>query len=410
MILLKDVYIPSENEWISRDIVIMDGVYRKISLPGELTSTGMKKVIECKGKYLIPSFIDPHVHVREPGFDYKEDWETCSKAALKGGVSAIFDMPNNKIPVTDKKRLDEKTLIAQKKSYVNFGLYIALTDENVDEIGSSDIQKAVCGIKIYLSKTTGNITVHTENALLNVFNQERPVLVHTGGIDGLKRILYYYEKASERFSMIPVLYICHVSTGDEVSLLKKWKKKFPRIHNEVSPHHLFLNTDNYHGYKGVLPPLSSSTDNEALWQGIYDGTIDVLGTDHAPHSIDEKKSQNPPSGFPGVETSVPLMLNAFKEKRITLVHLIRLTSGNIRSLFQMRGGSVIQENENADCTLLEETEFSIGEDGYVTKCGWSPFHGRKAFFRPIVTFVNGTIAYERGKFFKNQIHNLAFNF
>lgn len=405
MILLKDVFIPGENEWVRRDVVIEEGEYRKISLPGELPGDG--RVIQCEGRYLFPSFIDPHVHVREPGYDYKEDWETCTRAAVKGGVTAIFDMPNNKIIVADKKTLREKAVIAMRKSYVNFGLYIALTDGNVEEIQSSDIQDAVCGIKIYLSKTTGKITVQSEQALINVFNQERPVLVHTGGIDGLERVLFCYEKASKKFRGVSVLYICHVSTGEEVSLLKKWKRKYPRIHAEVSPHHLYLNTDNYSGYRGVLPPLSSSSNNDALWEGIREGTIDVLGSDHAPHSVEEKKGPNPPSGFPGLETSLPLMFNAYKEKRLNLEQLIRLTSGNIRRLFQLRGSAGIRENEVADCTLLEEGEYSIGEDGYVTKCGWSPFHGWKSFFRPVITFVNGSIACEKGKFIKTQIHNLC---
>lgn len=407
MIILKKVLIPRENSWIRRDIIIENGVYSKISESINEHDLKNGRVIQCEGLYLIPSFIDPHVHVREPGYDYKEDWDTCTRAALKGGASAIFDMPNNKIPVTDKKTIKEKGEIAFNKSYVNYGLYVALTDDNVDEIRKSGIQKAVCGIKIYMSKTTGDITVRSEYALLNIFNQTRPVLVHTGSVDGLLKILSSYEKAAKKFSSIPVLYICHVSTGDEVSILRKWKEIFPWIHVEVCPHHLFLNKENYKGLKRVLPSLCSKKDNEALWKGIDDRTIDLIGTDHAPHTVEEKKKEDPPAGFPGLETALPLLFNALKEERITLGTLLSITSVNTKTLFRIRKGTGVQENACADCTLIEEGVFFIGQDGYITKCGWSPFHGWKYTFNPVLTMVNGFIAYERGRFFRNPVKNLC---
>ena len=403
MILLKRVFIPAGDKWIKKDVVIESGIYRKISQSEDI---GAGRVLRCDGLCLVPAFIDPHVHVREPGYAYKEDWETCTKAALKGGCAAIYDMPNNKVPVSDEKTLNEKNEIAEKKSHVNFGLYIALTDNNVEEIISPGVQSRVCGIKIYLSKTTGKIMVSSEHALLNIFNQRRHVLIHSGGTEGLSKILFYYEKASKRFSRVPVLYICHVSTGDEVSILKKWKKKYLRIFAEVTPHHLFLNRDNYHGFQGVLPPLESRGDNEVLWKGIEEGTIDVLGTDHAPHTASEKLSVTPPAGFPGLETALPLMFNALKENRIGLGTLLDLTSGAVRKLFSMGVGGV-RENAPADCTLLEEGEFVMGDGGYVTKCGWSPFDGWKYTFRPVLTIVNGHIAYDHGEFFRPPVKNLC---
>jgi len=407
MIVLKNVLIPHGEQWIKRDVIIQRGVYGEISESIDERPLKDARIIQGEERYLLPAFIDPHVHVREPGFDYKEDWMTCSRAALKGGASSIFDMPNNKIPVVDYPGVKEKSEIANKKSYVNFGLYAALTDNNIDELKSTGMQGAVCGIKIYLARTTGNITVTSGSALLNVFNQPKPVLVHTGGIEGLKKVLFFYEKASKHFSVVPVLYVCHVSTGEEVALLRKWKEKLPSILAEATPHHLFLNKEEYTGLKGVLPPLSTKKDVEALWEGVKDGTIDLLGTDHAPHTVEEKRGRVPPSGFPGLETAFPLILNAFKDRRLSLNSLLRMTSGNAGKLFKMGIGDGVVKGEKADCTLVEEGVFRAGEDGYETKCGWSPFHGWNLGFKPVLTVVNGFISYENGKFYRNPVKNLC---
>lgn len=407
MIVLKNVLIPHREQWIKRDVIIQKGIYREISESLDERPLNDVRVIQGDERYLLPAFIDPHVHVREPGFDYKEDWLTCSRAALKGGASSIFDMPNNKIPVINYPGVKEKSEIAILKSYVNFGLYAALTDNNIDELKSAGIQESVCGIKIYLTRTTGDITVTSGNALLNVFSQPKPVLVHTGGIEGLEKIHVFYEKALKRFTAVPVLYICHVSTGGEVAFLRKWKKKSPSILAEVTPHHLFLNKDDYTGLKGVLPPLSAEKDVEALWEGVTDGTIDLLGTDHAPHTVEEKRGRVPPSGFPGLETAFPLLLNAFKNRRLSLKSLLRMTSGSAGRLFKMGIRDGVLEGGKADCTLFEEGEFRTGEDGYETKCGWSPFHGWALAYKPVLTIVNGYIAYDKGRFYRPPVKNLC---
>jgi len=402
MLLFKKVLIPEGNEWCVRDVLIERGVFRRISPPGELGVENISQSIDSVGKYLIPGFIDPHVHVREPGYSYKEDWDSCSRAALKGGAVAILDMPNNREPVVDVQSIHAKKDIALQKSYVNFGIYVALTDANVETIKDAKVQKLVCGVKIYLSKTTGNITVRSEVSLLNVFGQTKPVLVHTGGIAGLSKILSFYRKASVRFSRLPVLYICHTSTEEEISLLRTWKMRFPEIHVEVSPHHLFLNRESYDGLQRVLPPLSSKSDSEALWRGIEDGTVDLIGSDHAPHTVAEKSSATPPAGFPGLETALPLMLDAVEERRITLETMLRVTSGCAKRLFQLGAGTGIREGEQANCTLFEKGRFTFGDDGYVTKCGWSPFDGRKHAYKPVFTVVNGCIGYDGKKMYRHR--------
>lgn len=407
MILIKNAFAAQKGRWIKRDIIIDRGLYAKIeeSIPEPETKT--THVIQADGRYLLPACIDLHVHVREPGYEYKEDWETCSRAALKGGFSSIFDMPNNRVPVVDYRTLMNKKEIARKKSYVNFGLYLALTEENGESIHKQEIQSAVCGIKVYLSKTTGNITVRSEESLLHAFRQPKPVLVHTGGEGGLSKLLFLYERASKRWSRLPILYLCHTSTSQEVALIRRMKKKLASIVAEVTPHHLFLNREEYRGYPAVLPPLAGKKDVDALWEGINDGTLDLIGTDHAPHAIEEKKRKDPPAGFPGLETALPLLFSAYREGRIGLSALIRLSSGKAGMLFPRAGPGVIEEGQRAESVLVEEKRFIVGDNGYESKCAWSPFDGWELGFRPVLTIVNGTVAFEDGRFYKPEVRYLC---
>ncbi len=215
--------------------------------------------------------------------------------------------------------------------------------------------------------------------------------------------MYFYKKAAGTYSDLPVLYICHVSTGSEIELLKKWKKKYPSIIVEVTPHHLFLNRDDYKGLPGVLPPLAGRKDVEALWESVRDGTVDIMGTDHAPHTLAEKKGKNPPSGFPGLETAYPLLLTAWKNGKLTLRTLLKLTSRTAGSLFNISDRTCIKPGLRADFAVFREGDFVTGEEGYETKSGWSPFHGVMTAYKPFMTAVRGFAAYDGGFFYKNPV-------
>jgi dihydroorotase-like cyclic amidohydrolase len=262
-------------------------------------------------------------------------------------------MPNNKDPVVGYQQLLRKRDLALEKSLVNFGLYVALTDTNVDVIKGQEVQELICGVKVYLARTTGGLTVTSDKSLLGVFEQPKMVLVHTGGPEGLERVLFYYKKARERFGMLPVLYICHVSTQQELEIVEREKRTFPALRAEVTPHHLLLHRKNYPEYASVLPNLGRPEDAKSLWDGIARGTIDLMGTDHAPHTVEEKKRENPPSGFPGLETALPLLFTAYRERELQVSGLERLASKEARSLFHM-GDSSISPGNSADCALLEE--------------------------------------------------------
>jgi dihydroorotase len=200
-----------------------------------------------------------------------------------------------------------------------------------------------------------------------------------------------------------------VSTGDELSLVREAKKRFSGLFAEATPHHLLLEKDSYSGHPGVLPPLSGRGDIDKLWESIEDGTIDTLGTDHAPHTVEEKQREKPPSGFPGLETAFPLMLEAFKERRIAVERLVRLTSETARRIFlgEKTGIGRMRKGARADLVLFEEKEWTVGEDGFVTKCGWSPFKGWKLGYKTALTMVGGTTAFEKGVYRKPEVRCLA---
>ncbi len=411
MILMKGINIPEGGRWVKRDVLVSGATYTAVEDAGGISELQDAEIIQgrvrgCE-RFVVPGAVDPHVHVREPGFSYKEDWETCSKAALRGGFSMIYDMPNNKKPVADIASLHEKKGIALKKSLVDFGLYIALTEKNAGSIGALSSSPDVCGIKVYAAQTTGDILVESKDALMQAFSQLKPVLVHSGGAAGLQKILSAYETASTWNERLPVLYLCHTSTEDEVGIVRKWKKKYRSIIAEVTPHHLFLNEKTYTGLKRVLPPLAQKSDNEALFDAVRDGTIDILGTDHAPHTLEEKQKIKPPAGFPGLETALSLLYTAHINGRLSLESVLRLTSEKAAGLFTPGIRLSVRPGCRASCTILEEGEFMVGEDGYSTKCGWSPFDGWKVKMRPVATLVAGRIAFEHGIFHRHPVHSLC---
>lgn len=410
--LVTNIFFPSSGTWERGDLLIGGERYLaareegalnhergSFGIYGENGDSWIQGGTDGKKRYLVPAGVDPHVHVREPGYSYKEDWSTCSRAALRGGCTAILDMPNNRVPVTDLDSLKKKKKIALRKSLVDFGLYVALTEKNGEELANPRLQACICGVKVYYAQTTGNILVSSDQAILHAFRQPSPVLVHTGGAEGLDRLLYLYRKARNSSPHTPVLYICHVSTGEEVAAIRRAKQDHPGLRAEASPHHLFLTAGEYTGPYRVLPPLGTEMDREALWEGIEDGTIDALGSDHAPHTFEEKSSPQPPAGFPGLETALPLLFDACMRGRLTLPRFVDLTSGATAALFDLPSRQ-ITEGGQASFVIMEETDYRVGEEGYSSKCGWSPFHGWKLGYRPVVTAQRGSVAYSGGRFFE----------
>ncbi len=350
-----------------------------------------------QGRFLIPGLIDPHVHFRDPGFREKEDWASGSAAALAGGVTLVLDMPNTNPPTTTVAALEEKRVRAQAASKVAFGLFFGATTGEDGKLANADeIRQAegIVGIKVYMGSSTGGLLVSDPAALEEIFTiakeKDLPVVVHAENEEMIragKRDCECASVATEsalklREKIGNRLHIAHLSCKGELELIRRYKKmdQHQRISCEVTPHHLFFTEEEMKdGFLKVYPPLRSKEDVAALWEGLRDGTVDCLATDHAPHTREEKQGPNPPAGVPGVEFLLPLMLNAVNEGKLTLEQLVVLTSEGPARIFKLKSrGSVL-----VDMNLVRTIDASMIR----SKCGWSPYEGRTLKGWPVEAVV-----------------------
>jgi dihydroorotase len=392
-----------------------------------------EKIVDALGNFLFPGLIDVHVHFRDFEEKEKEDWSNGSKAAVAGGVTTVLDMPNNKPAITSRELLEKKGTIASKKSLVNFGFHFAATNENVDEIKKVE---GISSVKFYIGSTTGDLLI--ENAkIFEYFNilGKRKILATIHGED--EQMLEYYEKivkakgkkdvlsyadsrpnicASEAMNKIIYfskffkneVHFCHVSTFEEVDLLRKHHFKW--LSSEVTPHHLLLSKKHLKKLKGfgkVNPPLRSEKDRKELWKAIHDNTIKIIASDHAPHLKEEKRRENiwdVPAGIPGVETLFPLLLNEVSKKRITSQKIAKLVAENPAKIFGIKRKGKIQEGYDADLVLVDlKKEKTVKNEDLFTKCSWSPFDGWKLKGWPIKTFVLGNLVFDDGEIINEEV-------
>lgn len=364
----------------------------------------------------LPALVDPHVHFRVPGGEHKEDWQSGARAAIAGGVTTVLDMPNNSPATTTlellrakKKMIDEQ--LARAGIPLHYGLWFGATADNLEEIRKA--KDEIVGIKLFMGASTGNLLVDGKEEQKKIFALAAELgLIVAVHAESESKILNLKSKilnptvadhskirSPEAAAKAVVqainfskqygtkLYILHVSTTSELELIRGAKQAGVKVFAEATPHHLFLNTDAYKtlGTKAKMnPPLRSPEDQVALWVGLLDGTIDCIGTDHAPHLLSEKSLPYPqsPSGVPGTETILPLLLNAYHEGKITLEKIVELTSVNARKIFKLpkTNDSVI-----IDLTLTKKVE----NKNLKTKCGWSPFDGWVLTGWPVATVLNG---------------------
>ena len=381
-----------------------------------------EKIVDIKGLPVIPGVIDPHVHMRDLELAYKEDWKSGSEAAIAGGVTTVFDMPNTVPPTTNSNGLEKKREAAIK-SKVNYKFFLGAQNSNLNELKNilDSEPDDIAGIKIFLASSSSNEVVDSNNILKDIFSLaadfNKVVAVHTelqeclnrwGGkdikpcadnhnlirnrecaIQGTELVLKLANQVKNK------LYIVHVSTAQELDLIRKYKNE--NIFCEVSPHHLLLDESIMEkaGNLGkVNPPLRTKADSTALWQGIYDNTVDTIGSDHAPHTVKEKllTYSFAPSGFPGLETSLPLLLNEVNKNKLTLKRLIELTSGNAACIFGLTDRGYIREGGFADLTVINMNEHqTIEPSRFKSKAHYSPFKEQKIKGRVVMTIVNGVI-------------------
>ncbi|MDY3236865.1 MAG: dihydroorotase family protein [Fusobacterium perfoetens] len=392
--LIKNGLVVVDGEIKFKDILIENEKIVEIS--DEIIKDG-EKILDAKGHYIIPGIIDPHVHMRDPGLTHKEDFETGSKACAKGGVTTFFDMPNT-IPNT----ITEEELLKKKKdaigrSYVDYGFYFGGSKlDNSTEV--EKVKDLVVATKVFMNVSTGNMLVEDEKILENIFKVSKLVGVHAEG-EMVQKAIELSEKTGT-----PV-YLCHLSTKEEVEMVRNGKKKGLKIYGEVTPHHLFLNEKDVlkNSLLRMKPELKTKEDNEALWEGIIDGTIDTIGTDHAPHKLEEKLEKLT-FGIPGVEHSLEMMLKGVAGGRITLNDLTKIMSENTAKIFGIKNKGKLEIGYDADLVIINlETTERIKKEEVVSKCGWTPYDGFLKGGEVLTTIVRGNVVYNNKKFINKKI-------
>lgn len=376
------------NEEI-RDILAENG---KIVAIEKNIEGNYENVIDVCGNYVLPGIIDPHVHMRDPGMTHKEDFTTGSMACAKGGITLFFDMPNTVPNTITKEALEDKKKEMKNKSYVDYAFWFGGSRADNHEAVKS-VQNEVIGTKVFMNVSTGNMLVEDEKVLESIFRNSKLVGVHAEG-EMVKKAIELSERCD-----VPV-YLCHLSTKEEVEYVREAKKKGLKVYGEATPHHLFLNVEDVekNPLLRMKPELKTKEDNEALWAGIIDGTIDTIGTDHAPHRIEEKKAKLT-FGIPGAENSLEMMLKAVRCEKISLDKLIKIMSGNQAEIFGLKNKGKISVGYDADLVIVDmTTEEVISQDEVVSKCGWTPYEGFEKGGKILTTMVRGNIVYNNGEF------------
>ncbi|WP_315343866.1 dihydroorotase [Leptotrichia wadei] len=366
------------------------------------------RIIDVEGKLIMPGVIDVHTHMREPGVTYKEDFSTGSRACVKAGVTTFYDMPNTIPTTTTEENLLEKKKLASEKSIVNFGIHFGGSkNDNVEEIKKVLKNEEVNTVKIFMNVSTGEMLIEDDEILAKVFENSKLVLVHAENemIDKAIELNKNYGSG---------LYVCHIPSAEEMKKVINAKKnsdvntKEHPVYAEVTPHHLFLNTEireSTERNKMLLrmkPELREKSDNEFLWEAINRGEVDTIGTDHAPHLISEKLEKIT-FGMPGVETSLALMINAYNEGKISLEMIQKLMCENPAKIMKIEKRGKLQEGYFADVIVVDtKKEWIVGIDDTIeSKCGWTPYENWRLKGKNIMTIVNGEIVYENGKINEN---------
>ena len=402
------------------DVLVKAGIISAIgrNLPGQ------SEVFDAYGLVLMPGIIDPQVHFRDPGAPQKEDLHSGSCAAAAGGVTSFLDMPNNSPPVIDRIRLAVKKEDAAKKCVVNYGFFIGATPDNLEELNSAE---NVCGIKIFMGSSTGNLLVSEDSDLERIFSTgTRLIAVHAEDesllqensemLSTVREVEAHPRirdeavalRASEKAVALSLkyqrrLHILHLTTEEEVRMLQRLPRGH-KISTEVCTQHLTLIAPGCYRELGTLaqmnPPLRTSRHRDSLWKALKDGVIDCIATDHAPHTLEEKKRPygEAPSGMPGVETSLPLMLDRANRGECSLLEISKWMSEAPARLYGMFNKGRIEVGYDADLVLVDMEQTKTVTNGQLhTRVNWSPFHGMQLKGWPVRTLVHGKTVFLDGK-------------
>lgn len=426
--LILNAQIVNEGSVSQGDVLIAGDRIEKIGK--DLSGENAGRIVDAKGSFLLPGVIDDQVHFREPGLTHKADIYSESRAAAAGGVTSYMEMPNTKPPTLTQKALEHKYEIASRNSMVNYSFFMGVSNDNLEEVLKTN-PSTVCGIKVFMGSSTGNMLVDDEKTLEGLF-REAPTLIAAHCEDEgtiKKNTEYYREKYDDR---IPVSFhplirsaeACYLSSKMAVELAKKHNARLHVLHistaretslftndvplaektitAEACIHHLWFSDEDYE-IKGSLikwnPAVKSATDREAVFQALLDDRIDVAATDHAPHLREEKDRPyfECPSGGPLVQHSLPAMLEFYHDHKIGLEKIVEKMCHNPAALFRIRERGYIREGYFADLVLVDlNSLWIVHKDNILYKCGWSPFEGTSFRSRITHTFVNGGLVFENG--------------
>jgi dihydroorotase len=433
-LLIKNATIVNEGFQFKGFVLIKDqkiALVRKGNANFEASET-----INAEGLFLIPGVIDDQVHFREPGLTHKGTIYTESRAAAAGGVTSFMDMPNTIPQTISQEALEEKFNIAQKDSLVNYSFFIGATNNNLDEILKTDPEK-VCGVKLFMGSSTGNMRVDNEESLRNLFaNLHMPLSVHCEDDAIIKTNLEKFQmqygdaipfschhlirneescyKSSSQAVELAMkyntrLHVIHLSTARELDLFKAGGDlRTKQITNEVCIHHLWFNADDYKKSGAFIkwnPSIKSAMNQEALFDAVLHDKIDIIATDHSPHTIEEKMKiyTLAPSGGPLVQHSLPAMLEFYHKKKIPLEKIVEKMCHAPANVFHISKRGFIREGYWADLVLIDlKSPWTVNKSNLFYKCGWSPFEGVKFHSRIKSTLVNGAIIYNEGVFADNK--------
>ena len=431
-LLITNAHVVNEGQIQQLDVFVANGRIEKVG--ADLSSLAADRVIDAQGKHLLPGMIDDQVHFREPGLTHKGEIATESAAAVAGGITSYFEMPNVNPLTINSAALEDKYERATRKSLANFAFYLGASNDNLEDIKSLD-PKAACGIKVFMGASTGNMLVdkpeilegifanaptivvtHCEDTPMITANEEKYRQQYGEDVPMSCHPLIRSEDACYKSSSMAVslakqfntrLHILHLTTEKELELLQAGDMKNKRITAEACVHHLFFSEEDYET-KGALimcnPAVKKASDRAALLQAVNNYLIDVVATDHAPHTWDEK--QNPyfkaPSGLPLVQHALISMLEHYHSGIFSLEKIVQKVSHNVADLFQIHERGYIREGYWADLTLVDLNSPTVVDNQTLySKCGWSPFEGYIFKSSIHTTIVNGEVAYENGQLNKD---------
>lgn len=392
--LIKNCRILVDGEEKVQDILTADG---KIIEIADNIPQGHIEMLDAEGKWVIPGVVDAHCHMRDPGLTQKEDFMTGSMACARGGVTTFIDMPNTIPAVTTAKIFEDKRDMMIGKSYVDYGFnFGGSKNDNSQEI--KKVIDKVASTKIFLNMSTGDMLITEDEVIENIFKESKIISVHAEE-EMVAKAIELCEKYNKP------LYLCHLSKASETKMLREAKAKGLKVFGEVTPHHLFLNVDDVnaneesHMLLRMKPELKTKEDNEALWEALADGTIDTIGTDHAPH-LKEEKLAKLTFGIPGVENSLEMMLKGVDEGKISMARLIEVMCTKPAEIFKIENKGKIAVGYDADLVIIDRDDKSpIKDDDVISKASWTPYEKFNRGGRVVTTILRGQIIYLNKEFY-----------